>query len=807
MIKLSNLEKYFNRNRTNEIHVINDINLELPQAGLIVLLGPSGSGKTTLLNVIGGLDKVQAGIIDFDGEQINRYQSKRWDTIRNEHIGYVFQNYNLLYDQSVYENIALSLKMIGIQDKNEIDTRIDYILDNMGMINYKRRKAANLSGGQQQRVAIARALAKNPKVIIADEPTGNLDSKNTYDIMNILKSISRNKLVVLVTHEEDIAEQYADRIIRLTDGQIVSDEGNASTGGVEVKHDTDIYLKDMYQVTDFMDNKENVLEIFSDEEIDTKFKIRLIVKNNTLYLDVKNDQYERVNILNKNSEVKVYNAHFERDEDEIYEDIKEYDLESIIDDSVRVNNRSVITMKEAIRLGYNRFKTVNIGKTLLYLMFVADAMIVGIALAMLFNVYTYKNTDFMDDSVHNITYQDELTYDEFKAYEDETSIEYMNLIGNITLTVDLPDVYQSNNSQSSFSFTGISDQYLDESTIKYGRGIENQNEVVLNLEHVESLIGQSTYQSFGISKPEDFLTLSVSYFVLDFDGTKTYVEAKVVGITTVDDPVFFAKEETLWMMYSNYGVYEAYEDEITLLDGDVDTDYGRFLISDTAKLSDILSENVLTMQTVELESEAIFETDNEDVPTMLFTLDNIKELKFQLENLTGVPSVNYYSLDEETALTLFPEGRAVHPYVNAKAAYMNEKLRINFGYIAFAGTFLAAAAIATYFVLRSSLLSRIYEVSVYRALGAPKSDLRKIFLVETIILTIFTSLIGYLLTTFLLIRLQALSEGYFDIVKVTTLSFFGGIVIIFLINIIGGIIPISNLLRKTPAEIISKYDF
>ena len=221
MIKLQNLEKYFNRKRSNEIHVVNDITLELPRTGLVVLLGPSGSGKTTLLNVIGGLDKVHSGTIDFDGIEMKRYKGNQWDDIRNEHIGYIFQNYNLLNDQTVYDNIALTLRMTGIVDKDEIDKRINYILDNVGMINYRRRRAANLSGGQQQRVAIARALAKNPKVIIADEPTGNLDSKNTFDIMNILRNISHNKLVVLVTHEESIANLYADRIIRLKDGEIV----------------------------------------------------------------------------------------------------------------------------------------------------------------------------------------------------------------------------------------------------------------------------------------------------------------------------------------------------------------------------------------------------------------------------------------------------------------------------------------------------------------------------------------------------------------------------------------------------------
>ena len=258
MIKLNKLEKYYNRNRSNEIHVINDINLTLPETGLVVLLGPSGSGKTTLLNVLGGLDKVNGGTITFDDIEINKYKSSVWDEIRNRHVGYIFQNYNLLNSMTVYDNIALTLNMVGITDKGEIDKRIDYILENIGMANYRKRKSSQLSGGQQQRVAIARALAKNPKVIIADEPTGNLDSKNTVDIMNIIKNISKNKLVVLVTHEKEIADFYADRVITLEDGKIISDEINSSMDELNLHHDQDIYLKDLNKISEIKDKSSNL---------------------------------------------------------------------------------------------------------------------------------------------------------------------------------------------------------------------------------------------------------------------------------------------------------------------------------------------------------------------------------------------------------------------------------------------------------------------------------------------------------------------------------------------------------------------
>ena len=229
MIKIQNLNKYYNKGRKNQIHVINNTNVSLPNVGLVSLLGPSGCGKTTLLNAIGGLDKVNKGKIYIDNKKITKRCANQVDKIRNLKIGYIFQDYKLLDNMSVYDNVSIALKLIGIKDKKEIDKRVNYCLEKVGMLRYKKRleyilerlgiyryrhrPCSMLSGGERQRVGIARALVKNPDIILADEPTGNLDSKNTIEIMNIIKTISRDKLEKLVTHETEIAKFYSDRII------------------------------------------------------------------------------------------------------------------------------------------------------------------------------------------------------------------------------------------------------------------------------------------------------------------------------------------------------------------------------------------------------------------------------------------------------------------------------------------------------------------------------------------------------------------------------------------------------------------
>ena len=190
MIKLKGVNKYFNKGKKNQIHVINDTTLELGSKGLVALLGPSGSGKTTMLNAIGGLDKVNSGDIFVDGVKITSKSASKIDEIRNLNIGYIFQDYKLIDNMTVYENVAMVLRMIGIKDEEEIKKRINYILETLGIYRYRNRMADMLSGGERQRVGIARAIAKNPKIIIADEPTGNLDSANSIEICLLYTSPS-----------------------------------------------------------------------------------------------------------------------------------------------------------------------------------------------------------------------------------------------------------------------------------------------------------------------------------------------------------------------------------------------------------------------------------------------------------------------------------------------------------------------------------------------------------------------------------------------------------------------------------------
>ena len=285
MIRIDKLNKFYNKGRKNQIHVINNTSLELPDKSLVALLGPSGCGKTTLLNAIGGLDKVNKGNIYIFDKKITRRCSTKIDNIRNLDIGYIFQDYKLIDNMTVYDNVAMVLKMIGIKDKLEISTRVDYILERVGMYRYRYRPCGMLSGGERQRVGIARALVKNPKIILADEPTGNLDSKNTIEVMNIIKSISKDKLVILVTHEVELAKFYADRIIEVNDGSVVADYKNEFAGDLDYKIDNKFYLKDFKYQENIKDKFVNI-DYYSDDK--NKLDLAIVFKNGNIYIENKN---------------------------------------------------------------------------------------------------------------------------------------------------------------------------------------------------------------------------------------------------------------------------------------------------------------------------------------------------------------------------------------------------------------------------------------------------------------------------------------------------------------------------------------
>lgn len=257
-LKLSNVCKIYSGNKNRErVRALNNINLEFEAKGMVVLLGVSGTGKTTLLNILAGLDDVTEGEIQYGMDNLNQFTQKQWDEFRLRDVGFVFQESNLITDLSVFENLALPLKMMG-EEKSKIKDRVRKMLSMVGLEGYEKRKSSELSAGQRQRLAIARGMIKEPKMLLLDEPTGNLDIKNSQMVFELLNELKKDCFIVVASHDEVNTNRFADRIIVLKDGEVIEDRINKIEGSRTIKG-IRIYNRTL--------NQEEELDIYSSENI------------------------------------------------------------------------------------------------------------------------------------------------------------------------------------------------------------------------------------------------------------------------------------------------------------------------------------------------------------------------------------------------------------------------------------------------------------------------------------------------------------------------------------------------------------
>lgn len=796
MIKLEKVNKYFNRHKKNELHVIDNTTVTFEDNGLVCLLGPSGCGKTTLLNVIGGLDKVKSGSIFVNGKRVTRKSTYYVDKERNLNIGYIFQNYNLLENLSVFENVAISLKMIGIKNKNEIQKRVNDILETLKIYRYRNRPAGMLSGGEKQRVAIARALVKNPSIILADEPTGNLDSQNTIEIMNIIKSISKNRLVILVTHETDIAKFYADRIIELSDGKIVNDYENKHENSLDYKIDNKIYLKDFK-----FKEENNSINIYADDKI--KSKITLVVKNNNIY--IKTEGNERIIAVDENSSVEFINDHYKQIDKSIYEKY-EFDIKENKNEKHKYS--SIFNIFKVVHLGFKKILDYSFIKKLLLLGFFASGAFIMYSVSNIFGLLNVKDSYFIEKNKNYLEAKiPVISVDNFNKYVSHESIDYiLPGSGVAKFKINFDDYYQT--SESSALITGglVKKEYVSNNDIIYGSNISNDNDVVVDSSVLDSLF--TSDERFAIQTGHESLKDLIGY-ELQLKNM-TFI---IKGITDKGDHSIYMDEKYMYdVLYtsSNTG-YEVDDETASYLNYSFDTTLnikkGRMPINDyevvlnssleydyplNSKIDNKINDQKLTVVGY-YEGSSQYHYVNENM---------IKYLLIAKEkNLTIMPK------DEEKAISdLNKENLEVkNSYEVSKENYMESKKEaVNSGLIV-SLIILAISFVEIYLMIRSSYLSRIKEIGIYRAIGTKKSDIYKMFYGEIIAITTVASLPGTLFVAYVLKTLQTIS--YFEInYLVNVFTIILSIIIIYLFNIIVGLLPIMKIVSKTPASILSRKD-
>ncbi|MFV0255484.1 MAG: ATP-binding cassette domain-containing protein [Erysipelotrichaceae bacterium] len=827
MIKLVKLNKYFNRFKRNQIHVINNTSLEFGSVGLVALLGESGSGKTTLLNAIGGLDKVNRGSIFVDGKKLNSISGSRTDTLRNKYIGYIFQNYNLVEEMSVFENVEIALKMIGVRNKTERARRVNYVLKQVGLYRFRYRLVTALSGGQRQRVGIARALVKDPDIIIADEPTGNLDSANTIEIMNIIKTISKTKLVILVTHETKIAEFFATRIITLEDGKIVSDQDNTHEKELDYRIDQNIYLRDLpnHKRATFNDSEIN---IYSDSS--ANIQATIVVKNNNIYLQTNNGK--NIETISNDSMIKLVDAHYSAIKEGDHQD--EFDLKSVYQKKYKVRYKSVFTILGSLRFGFRKIGSYSKLKKVLMVGFVITSMIILFSLSRIMGAITHDDEQFVNNYSEYLTYKNSaISNDDLKAISEVDGVEYV-LLGNSIVSFNLNlDRY----SQVAYSYNYnkilgaiVKPELLDSSTIIAGRVAENPNEIVVDLLTFKKLKTEFndplTYS--GYLNIEDYL--GIEFNIGDY--SHDYLSYRVVGVSDTKSPVIYLDSS----QYNNLIYFD------TLLNGVDKTiggnEFGGFQ-PESSEAIEYLDAKLASNITIKKgrwpdnDNEVLINYDqsytyelNKTYSDLTFAGSHLKvvgyyeagadhynpALKYVNSNmifrrsLQQANSLTIYSPDKLTSSTALLEAgyQVIDNYQNDYDIFLTKNSEAINSQLVFMLVAIVIAILEVFLIMRASFLTRIKEIGVYRAIGMKKREMYKMFFGEITIITFTYGLFGILLMCFII---NQLINSYFanDYVLTPWLVVLT-LLIIYVINLVFGLLPVFLTLRKKPAAILARND-
>lgn len=807
MLEIKGLDKYFNRHKKNELHVIDQMSLTLEDTGLVALLGPSGCGKTTFLNTLGGLDSAKSGAIYLNGEKITSKFMFQVDKMRNLRMGYIFQDYKLIDDKSVFDNVAIVLTMIGIKDKKEIKKRVEYLLDKVGMLRYQRRPAGMLSGGERQRVGIARALAKDPEIILADEPTGNLDSKNSLEIMKIIKAISKEKLVILVTHEQDLAKFYASRIISIQDGKIIDDYENDHEDDLDYALDNCLYLKDFKEKESL--NKD--VTLYSDKKTDVKLDI--VVRGNNIY--IQSDDCYKIEVIDQNSSIEMVNDHYKK---LAKKDIDNYqfDFKNIINNQYKKKYSSIIHPWQMIVQGFKKVFGFSFIKKLLLIGFFVSAMFIMYSFSTLFSCFVVNDEDFVTKNREYLTITSKkVSVDDYLKYENNEAVDYL-LPGDssVSMALNSNDYYQTSQYPMSFSGSLTSNELLRKKDIVEGRLAENEHEIVLDSMVVRTIInGETPAKMRGIYSGKDLLGRTVSF--------KHMEDFTIVGIVKKTSPSIYVAPNMMLTMLANsdqgndrhraesedknaveFVDYQLYQDKIDIKKGRVPTsDYEVMVNEDQAEQMPLNKKIKTKINGHELTVVGYYYS-NHNVHSYLVTSNMIK---YQL--ITTNSDITLYCKDKEKCLTEFSKENLniADSYEKSKEEYMSKNRERLQNTLLISVVILIISFIEIILMIRSSFLSRIKEIGIYRAIGVKRCDIYKMFFGEIFAITTLASLPGILLMAYILQKLSAISLMRLYI-YMSPLVVILAIITVYLFNIIIGLLPVYNTIKKRPAVILARYD-
>ena len=798
MIRLSNVNKYFFKNKENEIHVSKDINLEIDSKGMVVFLGTSGSGKTTLLNIMSGIDRFDSGEIEVFGEKLSHF-SRKWNKIRKNNIGYVFQNYNLLKNKTVYENIDFILRNNGYNDEENIRSRIQYLLKSVGLENFEKRYVNTLSGGQAQRVSLARALVKRPKIIVADEPTGNLDSKNSLFVMNILKEFSKSALVLLVTHDEKIASYYGDRIIRIKDGEIISDELNEANQDINMGHEQQIFLKDYNKEEIRSDNVE--VAAYGVRDV----RLKLIDKSDTLYIGVDSSN-RRVKYIDDFMDVDLIDDSSKNSNKYITSD---FDINKL--EEIKTSKR--LSLKNAFKYAIRNLSDLTLSKKLTYFILMISGALLALSMGIFSSINTISDSVVVKRNRNYIVVNDDITLEEIRTLKQDGIIKDFNVfLEPVEFNLSTEKYYQVNNALEIEAHP--SDIItLSEDKILYGKYPE-EDEIVIDISLANKMIYENSQR--GIETYTDILKskikLQVSGSEYDY-SSDTYLEYDIVGIANDNSPTVWMDRELMYSLSAPSLVDHTILGSMFVLDmGELPSYPKEVLMFNEDGIISTFSKVGTSLGTLDVSGTYSLYKEDRRIPSQLMfvsTTEMIEDLMFHRKNIVYGKSVFLAYVDDVDASLAYFEENGIYAYSEYRQsydAYIADKQLADQEFRLYAIIGIASSIVGVLFVMRSNIISRLYSISVLRSIGVSTKDLTKIFIFEILTVTTISTLIGYLASVGFLSYLSSGAGRYIDYVEYSAYNVGIGIVILYAISIVFGIIPVLLLNLRTPAQLMTKHD-
>lgn len=783
--------------------VLKEVSLSLPDTGLVCILGESGSGKTTLLNAIGGIDDFDGGSIDVNGTTFEKYNQAIIEPLRNEYFGYVFQGYYLLNDYTVEYNIKLGLLHYELSEE-EKDARCDYVLDMLGIRKYKKKLVSRLSGGQKQRVSIARALVKSPKIILADEPTGNLDEENTIKTMMILKNIAKDCLVLLVTHEKRIAEYFADRIITVDHGEIVSDAPNRMKD-YEMSDDRNIYLKE-YKEQLVSNETANVHIYRAEAETSQPIDIKIVLRDGKIYLSC--DSEQDVVITGAASGVEMVDG--ERPKLDIT-DIENFEYELKKPEHLK---KAKLPFEEIFKMAVMNIRMLAKKQAYVMAVMIAAAVMLAITMARFINVVSFERDDVVKTDSHYV----EGTFHNLSVFSTEEKLQILTyaweeLDGSAygeTFWTPQANLYLAGEGYLQFNnlmqriqgFSYVDIKHLNADKLLYGRMPEKRNEVVADIKIINALEKSNGIVSAGYHSTEEYLGASLKTAISE---TKLII----VGICESNEPSIYSSQTVLFDFASaGYKVATLSE-----LKKDRPGKYDDLVLQDNEIL---MREGITTLEAKEItigdDKKHIYSVvgfvpdelsyDYVIADFMVYAIKDImiyKDRIFQMYCDDPQAAASYFEQQNNKNFKITAEVLVDEEIAEYKA---NSTVKADIGYM-ITGIIVLISLIMMYFSVKAGAMARSEEITVYRLIGIARGCVLKTYALEMVIKTAFTSLPAILICSGVIriisqipsLQIKLLFPWY----AVVTL-----IALCFAVNALIGILPVYGILSKPPARLALK---